>query len=136
MMGTVAHLTRYRTGILNQLEFGTNFEYVTDLHDRLESRANDIYVRAASRIGDEITARVVNNYENVPAPFFLPHNVPMLRGRLRAGTRSHAGAHVRRTRGPAGRRGDLLQLLQWELGADPRAARVPAEPDLRIHPDL
>ena len=29
-VGTVAHLTRYRDMYLNQLEFGTNFEYVTD----------------------------------------------------------------------------------------------------------
>ena len=54
-VGTVAHLSRYRNNFLNQLEFGTNFELVTDLHDRLESRASDVYVRAASRIGDEIT---------------------------------------------------------------------------------
>jgi hypothetical protein len=78
--GTVAHLSRYRNSYLNQLEFGTNLEFVTDLHDRLESRANDFYMRAASRIGDEITLRAINSYENVPVLFFLPHAVPVFPG--------------------------------------------------------
>jgi hypothetical protein len=47
--GTVANLTRYRGTYLNQLEFGTDYLFVTDLNNRLESRENDIYVRAASR---------------------------------------------------------------------------------------
>ncbi len=79
-VGTVGHLTRFRNTYLNQLEFGTNLEYVTDLQDRLESRANDVYVRAASRIGDEITVRYINSQENVPVLFFLPHNVPVFPG--------------------------------------------------------
>ncbi len=41
-VGTVAHLTRYRNTYLNTLEFGTNFEFVTDLNAVLESRANDV----------------------------------------------------------------------------------------------
>ncbi|MBI2189813.1 MAG: carbohydrate binding family 9 domain-containing protein [Acidobacteria bacterium] len=78
--GTVAHLTRYRRSSLNTLEFGTNFEFVTDLNNLLESRANDVLVRVRSRIGDQVTVRVVNTYENVPAPFFLPRTVPVLAG--------------------------------------------------------
>ena len=79
--GTVSHLARYRNTYLNQFEIGTNFEYVTDLDDRLESRVNDVYVRLASAIGDEVTARIINTYENVPALFFLPRKVPVLPGR-------------------------------------------------------
>jgi hypothetical protein len=79
-VGTVAHLTRYRNMYLNQLEFGTDLEFVTDLHDRLESSANDIYVRAASRIGDEITMKFINSREIVPALFFLPNDVPIFAG--------------------------------------------------------
>jgi hypothetical protein len=79
-VGTVAHLTRYRNMYLNQLEFGTDIEFVTDLHDRLESSAHDIYVRAASRIGDEITVKFINAREIVPALFFLPHDVPIFAG--------------------------------------------------------
>ena len=79
--GTVLHLARYRMTNLNQLEFGTNYEFVTDLHNRLESRANDVYMRAASRLGDEITAKFISVYENVPAIFFLPRNVPIPAGR-------------------------------------------------------
>jgi hypothetical protein len=79
-VGTIAHLSRYRGTFLNQLEVGTDLEFVTDLHDHLESSANDIYVRAASRIGDEITVKFINAHENVPLLFFLPNNVPVFAG--------------------------------------------------------
>lgn len=77
-VGTVAHLTRYRNSYLNTLELGANVELVTDLHNVLESRANDVLVRARSRIGDQVTLRIVNSFENVPATFFLPRTVPVL----------------------------------------------------------
>ena len=48
-----------------------------NLHDVLESRANDVFVRARSRTGDQITLRLVNSFENVPVPFFLPRTVPV-----------------------------------------------------------
>ena len=73
-VGTVAHLTRYRNTYLNTLEFGTNFEFVTDLNDVLESRANDVFVSARSRIGDQVTLRLINSFENVPVLFFLPQD--------------------------------------------------------------
>ncbi len=79
-VGTVTHLTRYRDTSLNTLEFGSNLEFVTGLNDVLESRANDVFVRARSRIGDQFTFRLVNSFENVPALFFLPNSVPMLPG--------------------------------------------------------
>jgi len=66
---------------LNQAEVGTDYEFVTDLGNRLESRENDIYVRAASNLGDEITLKAVNSFENVPAQFFLPRNVLIPAGR-------------------------------------------------------
>jgi hypothetical protein len=77
-VGTVAHLTRYRNTYLNTLEFGTNFEFVTNLDNVLESRANDIHVSARSRVGDQITLRVIDSFENVPLTFFLPRTVPVL----------------------------------------------------------
>jgi len=76
-VGTLFHLDRYRGTFLNQLEFGTDFELVTDRQDVLQSRSNDFYVRAASALGDDITLKVLNLHENVPATFFLPHNVPI-----------------------------------------------------------
>ena len=82
-VGTVAHLTRYRNTYINTLEFGTNFEFVTDLRSVLESRANDVFVNARSRIGDQATLRVINSFENVPVPFFLPRNIPVLSGTYR-----------------------------------------------------
>ena len=79
--GTAAHLTRYRNMFLNQLEFGTDYLFITDLDDRLESRENDLYVRAATTQGDEGTFKTVNSYENVPTLFYLPRNVPVPAGR-------------------------------------------------------
>jgi hypothetical protein len=77
---TLGHLTRYRNRYLNTFEFGTNLEFVTDLHNVMESRANDVQVRARSRAGDQIALRVVNSFENVPAPFLLPRAVPVFAG--------------------------------------------------------
>ena len=82
-VGTVAHLTRYRDTYLNTLEFGTNFEFVTDLNDVLESRANDVFVRARSRIGDQVTLRLINSFENVPVLFFLPNERAGAAGKVR-----------------------------------------------------
>lgn len=78
--GTVYHLDRYRDTFLNQLEIGADYLFVTSLRNRLESGANDAYVRVASFQGDEITAKVINFFENVPAQFFLPHAVPIFPG--------------------------------------------------------
>src|SRR5207247_1775874 len=79
-VATVAHLTRYRNTYLNTLEFGTNLEFVTNLDNALESRANDVLVRARSRAGDQITVRLINSFENVPVPFLLPRTVRVPRG--------------------------------------------------------
>jgi len=77
---TVTRLNRYRNTYLNTLEFGTNVEFVTDLHNVMESRAADALVRARSRAGDQITLRIVNSFENVPVSFELPRAVPVLVG--------------------------------------------------------
>ena len=79
-IGTVAHLTRYRNTYLNTLEFGSNVEFVTDLGNVLESRANDVFMTARTRVGDQVTLRVINSYENVPVLFLLPRTVPVLAG--------------------------------------------------------
>jgi hypothetical protein len=75
--GSVTHLDRYRGMFLNQLEFDTNYEFVTDMHDRLQSRSNDLTARAASTAGDEVTVKIINSEEGVPVPFFLPGRVPV-----------------------------------------------------------
>ena len=80
-VGTVAHLTRYRNTYLNTLEYGTDFEFVTDLNDVLESRENDVFVRARSRIGDQVTFRLINSFENVPTQFLVANTVPILPGK-------------------------------------------------------
>ena len=82
-VGTIARLTRYRNAYLNTVQFGANVEFVTDLQNVLESRANDVFVTARSRIGDSATLRVIDSFENVPAPFFLPKSVPVFAGTYR-----------------------------------------------------
>jgi len=85
--GTVANLTRYRGTYLNQFEVGTDYLFVTDLSNRLESRENDIYVRAASRIGDEVTGKFISDFEMVPVPdnparpFKIAGKVPVAAGK-------------------------------------------------------
>jgi hypothetical protein len=95
-VGTVAHRTRYRNIYLNVLEVGTNFEFVTDLNDVLESRANEMYVTARSRIGDQVTISAINSFEYVPAPFLVANTVPILPGKYEwtnfsLGTRTFSG---------------------------------------------
>ena len=95
-VATVTRLNRYRNSSLNTLEVGTNVEFVTDLHNTMESRANDVLVRARSRSGDQITLRLVNSFENVPAPFLLPRDVPVPVGKydwtnVNVGVRSFNG---------------------------------------------
>jgi hypothetical protein len=80
-VGTVAHRSRYRNTYLNTLEIGTNFELVTDLDDVLESRANELFVSARSRIGDQVTVTLINAFENVPVPFLVANTVPVLPGK-------------------------------------------------------
>jgi len=76
-VATLTHLTRYRQRYLNTLEFGGNVEFVANLHNAVESRTNDVLLRARSRAGEQITVRLVNSFENVPAPFLLPRDVPV-----------------------------------------------------------
>jgi len=79
--GTVARLARYRTGFLNTLEFGTDFEFITNLDGLLESRENSAFARARSRIGDTVTVRMIDSFENVPVPFLVANSVPVLPGK-------------------------------------------------------
>jgi Carbohydrate family 9 binding domain-like len=76
--GALAHLTRYRNRYLQELEFGTEYLFVANLGGRLESQENTIYVRAASTIGDTVILKLIGSRENVPRPFLLPSNVPVL----------------------------------------------------------
>jgi len=83
--GALTHLTRYRQMFLNQLEFGTEYMLVTDLGNRLESREDDIYVRAASTVGDEVLGKLLSDFEAVPDdpgnPFKIAGRVPVTPGR-------------------------------------------------------
>ena len=56
-------------------EAGTWYTFVTDLDDRLETRENGAWFGAMTQDTDLAFINVFNDYENVPAPFFLPHNV-------------------------------------------------------------
>ena len=76
-VATLTHVTRYRQRALNTLEFGGNVEFISNLHNALESRSGDLLVRVRSRVGDQVSLRAINTFEDVPALFFLPRNVPV-----------------------------------------------------------
>ena len=78
--GLVRNLTRYRDPFWNQIEFDTDYEFVTNLDGHLESRFNDIGGRIQTRSGDQFYYKLVNNFESVPASFGLPSGVPVLPG--------------------------------------------------------
>jgi Carbohydrate family 9 binding domain-like len=80
-VGTVAHLTRYRNSYLNTLEVGGDVEFVTSLGNVMESRANDVFVTARTRVGDQVTLRLIDSFENVPVLFHLPRTVPVRAGK-------------------------------------------------------
>src|SRR6185503_13106069 len=79
-VGTITHLTRYRNQFLNTIELTTDFEFVTDLNDVLESRENDVLVRFRTTVGDQAALRAIQSFEYVPAPFLLANTVPVLPG--------------------------------------------------------
>ena len=80
-IGTITHLTRYRNQFLNTIELTTDFEFVTDLNDVLESRENDVLVRFRTRVGDQAAFRLIQSFEYVPAQFLLADTVPVLPGK-------------------------------------------------------
>ena len=93
-------------------------------------------MRAASRIGDEITAKIVNNYEFVPALFFLPHSVPIYPGKYEWNTFS---ARVRTFDGRMFRLDAEVTCCSFYNGSSVKTRVqlvVPAEADVRVHPDL
>ena len=79
-VGTLAHLTSHRHTDPNTLQLGTNVEVITDLHNVLESRGNDVFVSARSRHRRPADTPSDQSFENLPLPFFLPRNMPGLTG--------------------------------------------------------
>lgn len=61
-------------------EAGTWYNFVTDLNDRLETRENGAWFGGQTQDTDLAFINVFNDYENVPAPFFLPRNVAVPAG--------------------------------------------------------
>jgi len=65
----VEYIYRFRDSILRTLQFQTENQFVTDLSDRLETRANQFQVGVETNANDEFDVGVASNFELVPAPF-------------------------------------------------------------------
>src|SRR5262245_17299127 len=79
--GTVEYIYRFRDSFLRTLDFGTDFQFVTDLSDRLETRVNQFSIGVETNAGDEAEAEVTNAFEFVPAPFAIADTVVVPAGR-------------------------------------------------------
>jgi hypothetical protein len=56
-------------------ETGTWYNFVTDLNDHLETRENGAWAGFQTQDTDAAFLNLFNDYENIPAPFFLPRGV-------------------------------------------------------------
>ena len=79
--GTVYEKTRYRDPFLRWLQFGASDVLITDLANRIESSQIRLWGEVESQAADAYDLNVYHYYENVPATFFLPKNVPVAPGR-------------------------------------------------------
>lgn len=73
--GNFVYRPRPKDSWVRWYEYGTWYTFVTDLDDRLESRENGAWWGLMTQDTDVAFVNLFNLYENVAAPFFLPHNV-------------------------------------------------------------
>jgi hypothetical protein len=73
--GNFLHRGRPKDSWIRWYEVGTWYNFVTDLDNRLESRENGAWIGGQTQDTDLAFLNLFNDYENVPAGFFLPRNV-------------------------------------------------------------
>ena len=73
--GNFVYRGRPKDSWVRWFEAGTWYNFVTDLNDRLETRENGAWFGGQTQDTDLAFINVFNDYENVPAPFFLPRGV-------------------------------------------------------------
>ena len=64
--GSIAHLTRFRDYFLRTIEVGAASTFVTDLHNRLESRESEFAVEIEAASEDDFQIELSNTFENIP----------------------------------------------------------------------
>ena len=136
-VGTVGHLTRYRNTYLNQLEFGTNFEFVTDLQ-RPAGIAGQRFLRARGLAHRRRDHGALHQFLRERAGRVLP----AARGsgaRVAAYEWNNFSARVRTFDGRPLRLDAEVVCCSFYNGTSFRARvqlALPTEPDFRVHSDL
>jgi len=77
---TVSEKTRYRNPFLRWLQFGAQGTLITGLDNRLQSSFFRLWGEVESQQADAYDFNVYHYYENVPATFLLPKDVPVPAG--------------------------------------------------------
>lgn len=80
--GNFRYFTRYdNDSAFRWTEFGTFYDFVTNLSDRLESRENGVWFGFSAPSQDIFFVNAVNAYEDVTTPFNLPRGVVVPAGK-------------------------------------------------------
>jgi hypothetical protein len=77
----VDYIYRFDNSIFRTLEFQSENQFVTDLSNRLETRANQFSIGVETNPGDEADIGVTNYYEFVPAAFDIADTLIVPAGR-------------------------------------------------------
>ena len=75
--GTFYQKTRYRDPFLRWLQFGAAGIFITGLDNQLQSSQIRLWGEVESQQADAYDLNVYHYYENVPATYFLPKDVPV-----------------------------------------------------------
>src|SRR5215471_3824270 len=78
---TISEKTRYRHPFLRWLQFGGTGTLITGLDNQLQSGFARVWGEVESQQADAYDFNVYHYYENVPATFLLPDNVPVPAGK-------------------------------------------------------
>jgi len=78
--GTVRNTTRYRDSWMRETNISTSHVLVTDLSNRLESRISEFRGEIETSTNNFFTGTIQNYFEDIPAPFDLPGDLPVPAG--------------------------------------------------------
>jgi len=79
--GSVDYVYRFNDSFLRTLEFGTENQFVTDLSNRLETRANQFSISVETNAADQAELDFTSYFELVPEPFDIADTIIVPAGR-------------------------------------------------------
>ena len=79
--GSVDYVYRFNDSFLRTLEFGSENQFVTDLSNRLETRANQFSISVETNAADQAELDFTSYFELVPAPFDIADTIIVPAGR-------------------------------------------------------